>query len=296
MDIKKVLSEMTIEEKAGLCSGKDFWRFKSVERLGVPEVMVSDGPHGLRKQAEGGDHLGINDSIEATCFPTSAGLAASFDREIAAEQGDAWASGQLKQEWPEMQSSHTYFTQAKEYGDSVFLENVFDLESDFRTLFGGERLSFSKEFVFVIDATMNTTENVGYNSLHWTFSPQNSSVGESWGRTQPSKAFYNWARGTYQGDPRLDYTFISKWYKYINGAESDELQTAYPLVSKQVNDTTWVDSVVRPGRPPIKVPVVTTTRQIVDSINYTIPSTNAPGDYSNEQFADVRNRHTSANI
>ena len=207
----------------------------------------------------------------------------------AAEQGDAWASGQLKQEWPEMQSSHTYFTQAKEYGDSVFLENVFDLESDFRTLFGGERLSFSKEFVFVIDATMNTTENVGYNSLHWTFSPQNSSVGESWGRTQPSKAFYNWARGTYQGDPRLDYTFISKWYKYINGAESDELQTAYPLVSKQVNDTTWVDSVVRPGRPPIKVPVVTTTRQIVDSINYTIPSTNAPGDYSNEQFADVRN-------
>ena len=207
----------------------------------------------------------------------------------AAEQGDAWASGQLKQEWPEMQSSHTYFTQAKEYGDSVFLENVFDLESDFKSLFGGERLSFSKEFVFVIDATMNTTENVGYNSLHWTFSPQNSSVGESWGRTQPSKAFYNWARGTYQGDPRLDYTFISKWYKYINGAESSELQTAYPLVSKQVNDTTWVDSVVRPGRPPIKVPVVTTTRQIVDSINYTIPSTNAPGDYSNEQFADVRN-------
>ena len=207
----------------------------------------------------------------------------------AAEQGDAWASGQLKQEWPEMQSSHTYFTQAKEYGDSVFLENVFDLESDFRTLFGGERLSFSKEFVFVIDATMNTTENVGYNSLHWTFSPQNSSVGESWGRTQPSKAFYNWARGTYQGDPRLDYTFISKWYRYINGAESDELQTAYPLVSKQVNDTTWVDSVVIPGLPPTKVPVVTTTRQIVDSINYTIPSTNAPGDYSNEQFADVRN-------
>ena len=207
----------------------------------------------------------------------------------AAEQGDFWATGRLKEEWPEMQSSRTYFEKAKLYGDSVFLQNVFDLEPDFKTLFGGERLSFSKEFVFVLDATMNTTENVGYNSLHWTFSPQNCSVGESWGRTQPNKAFYNWARGTYQGDPRLKYTFISKWYKYINQAESDELQTAYPLVSKQVNDTTWVDSVVRPGRPPIKVPVVTTTRQIVDSINYTIPSTNAPGDYSNEQFADVRN-------
>ena len=56
MDIKKIVSELTLEEKAGLCSGKDFWRLKSVERLGIEEIMVSDGPHGLRKQADGGDH------------------------------------------------------------------------------------------------------------------------------------------------------------------------------------------------------------------------------------------------
>ena len=49
-DLKKIISQMTLEEKAGMCSGLDFWHLKSVERLGIPEVMVSDGPHGLRKQ------------------------------------------------------------------------------------------------------------------------------------------------------------------------------------------------------------------------------------------------------
>ena len=82
----------------------------------------------------------------------------------AAEQGDFWATGRLKEEWPEMQSSRTYFEKAKLYGDSVFLQNVFDLEPDFKTLFGGERLSFSKEFVFVLDATMNTTATQGMSS------------------------------------------------------------------------------------------------------------------------------------
>lgn len=51
-DLKKIISQMTLEEKAGMCSGLDFWHLKSVERLGIPEVMVSDGPHGLRKQDE----------------------------------------------------------------------------------------------------------------------------------------------------------------------------------------------------------------------------------------------------
>ena len=78
---------MTLEEKAGLCSGLDFWHTKPVERLGVPSVMVSDGPHGLRKQAEGGDHLGINESIKAVCFPTGSCLASSFDRDLVYEVG-----------------------------------------------------------------------------------------------------------------------------------------------------------------------------------------------------------------
>ena len=62
-DIKAIISQMTLEEKAGMCSGSDFWHLKGVERLGIPKVMVSDGPHGLRKQAEEADHLGINESI-----------------------------------------------------------------------------------------------------------------------------------------------------------------------------------------------------------------------------------------
>ena len=79
---------MTLEEKAGLCSGEDFWHTKAVKRLGIPSVMVSDGPHGLRKQDEAADHLGINDSIKAVCFPAGCALASSFDRELAEKMGE----------------------------------------------------------------------------------------------------------------------------------------------------------------------------------------------------------------
>ena len=88
-NVKKIVSQMTLEEKAGMCSGKDFWHLKSVERLGIPEVMVSDGPHGLRKQAENTDHLGINESIKAVCFPTACATACSFDRDLLEEMGSA---------------------------------------------------------------------------------------------------------------------------------------------------------------------------------------------------------------
>ena len=89
MDIKALVSRMTLEEKAGLCSGDDFWHTKAVERLGVPRAMVSDGPHGLRKQDETADHLGINDSIKAVCFPTACATAASFDPDMIREMGEA---------------------------------------------------------------------------------------------------------------------------------------------------------------------------------------------------------------
>lgn len=79
---------MTLEEKAGMCSGKDFWHLKSVERLGIPEVMVSDGPHGLRKQDKEADHLGANESIKAVCFPTACATACSFDRELLETLGE----------------------------------------------------------------------------------------------------------------------------------------------------------------------------------------------------------------
>ena len=89
MDIKALVSQMTLEEKAGLCSGDDFWHTKAVERLGIPRTMVSDGPHGLRKQDDQADHLGINDSIRAVCFPAACATAASFDPELIRTMGEA---------------------------------------------------------------------------------------------------------------------------------------------------------------------------------------------------------------
>ena len=86
--IRDLVNQMTLEEKAGLCSGADFWHTKAVERLGIPSMMVSDGPHGLRKQDATPDHLGIHESIKAVCFPAGCGLAASFDRELLKTVGE----------------------------------------------------------------------------------------------------------------------------------------------------------------------------------------------------------------
>ena len=83
MDVKEIVGKLTVEEKAALCSGRDFWHTKEIERLGIPAMMMSDGPHGLRKQLDKGDHMGINESIKATCFPSACAMAASFDTELA---------------------------------------------------------------------------------------------------------------------------------------------------------------------------------------------------------------------
>lgn len=80
--IRKLVSKMTLEEKAGFCSGADFWHTKGIERLGIPSIMFSDGPHGLRKQEEKGDHLGMGESIPAVCFPAGCLSASSFDRDL----------------------------------------------------------------------------------------------------------------------------------------------------------------------------------------------------------------------
>lgn len=88
MDIKKVISEMALNEKASLLSGLDFWHTKPVDRLGIESVMVSDGPHGLRKQDETADHLGINQSVPAVCFPAACATAASFDRDALYKIGE----------------------------------------------------------------------------------------------------------------------------------------------------------------------------------------------------------------
>ncbi|MEV4669862.1 glycoside hydrolase family 3 C-terminal domain-containing protein [Microbacterium sp. LWO12-1.2] len=82
-------SDLTLEEKASLTSGADFWTTKAVERAGIPSVMMTDGPHGLRKQAGGTDHLGLASSVPATCFPPAVGIGSSFDPELIARVGAA---------------------------------------------------------------------------------------------------------------------------------------------------------------------------------------------------------------
>ena len=89
MNKEVLLKEMTLEEKAAFCSGLDFWHTKPVERLGVPSVMMCDGPHGLRKQDDKADHLGINESIKTVCYPTASALASSFDRDAMKRLGEA---------------------------------------------------------------------------------------------------------------------------------------------------------------------------------------------------------------
>ena len=80
---------MTLEEKCYLLSGKDFWQSRSVKRLGIENMTMSDGPHGIRKQEGAGDQLGLNGSLPATCFPTAATIANSWDPELGEEIGRA---------------------------------------------------------------------------------------------------------------------------------------------------------------------------------------------------------------
>lgn len=80
---------MTLEEKASLMSGKDFWQTKNIDRLGIPSIFLADGPNGLRKQREAADHLGLNESVKSTCFPTSATVANSWNPLLAEMIGSA---------------------------------------------------------------------------------------------------------------------------------------------------------------------------------------------------------------
>lgn len=86
-DIKNIIEKMTLEEKADLCTGSDFWHTQAVERLNIPSMLVTDGPHGLRKQKKAVDHLGLSESETAICFPSGSALAASFNKELAENVG-----------------------------------------------------------------------------------------------------------------------------------------------------------------------------------------------------------------
>lgn len=88
-NIKEIISKLSVEEKASLCSGRGFWDTVAIEEHGIPSINLTDGPHGVRKQSGVADHLGLNESDKTTCFPTSAALASSWDREIIHSVGEA---------------------------------------------------------------------------------------------------------------------------------------------------------------------------------------------------------------
>ncbi len=89
MKYQELLKKMTLEEKVGLCSGKDFWTLKGIERLGIPEITLTDGPHGLRKKNPDSKKSSLTDSVPATCFPTAATTACSWDEELLFRMGEA---------------------------------------------------------------------------------------------------------------------------------------------------------------------------------------------------------------
>ncbi|WP_017200488.1 glycoside hydrolase family 3 C-terminal domain-containing protein [Arthrobacter sp. M2012083] len=87
-----LIAEMTLEEKAGLVSGASFWTTRPVDRLGVPAATITDGPHGVRMQRESADHLGLNASEPATCFPTASSTGSTWNPELLTEMGEALAA------------------------------------------------------------------------------------------------------------------------------------------------------------------------------------------------------------
>lgn len=88
---REIISRMTLEEKALMMSGKNTWETMDYPQYGIPSMAMSDGPHGLRRQTGSGDHLGLGKSLPATCFPTAAGIANSWDEELGEAIGTALA-------------------------------------------------------------------------------------------------------------------------------------------------------------------------------------------------------------
>ena len=89
MKAREQIKKLSIEQKAALLQGKTVWTTYAFPHANIPEIFLSDGPHGLRKQAGSADHLGLNASIPATCFPTAAGMANSWNLELAERLGRA---------------------------------------------------------------------------------------------------------------------------------------------------------------------------------------------------------------
>ena len=89
MNIEEIISRMSLEDKIALCSGENFWETKKFEKYGIPSLFMCDGPHGLRKQENVADMLGVNESRKATCFPAEVTTAGSWNPELLKKIGSA---------------------------------------------------------------------------------------------------------------------------------------------------------------------------------------------------------------
>ena len=89
MNIQKIISQLTLEEKASLCAGADAWHTQKIDKLDIPSISVADGPHGLRLEREDGSQPILKDSYPATCFPTASALASTWNRKLLEEIGAA---------------------------------------------------------------------------------------------------------------------------------------------------------------------------------------------------------------
>ncbi|MDD2213780.1 MAG: glycoside hydrolase family 3 N-terminal domain-containing protein, partial [Oscillospiraceae bacterium] len=84
-----IVNQLSLAEKIAFCSGASFWKTKALPRQGIPQLLLSDGPHGLRVQADKTDHLGLQSSLSATCFPTASLLASTWDCQLIEQMGAA---------------------------------------------------------------------------------------------------------------------------------------------------------------------------------------------------------------
>ena len=98
MKYESLISQMTLAEKCSLLSGRDVWHTRAIDRLNVPAITLSDGPSGLRKQEGAGDQLGLNASVKATCFPSAAAIANSWDEQLAERVGACIGAEALAQD------------------------------------------------------------------------------------------------------------------------------------------------------------------------------------------------------
>ncbi|PKO12425.1 MAG: glycosyl hydrolase [Chloroflexi bacterium HGW-Chloroflexi-10] len=98
MQYKHIIEKMSLEDKVALCSGSDYWHTKALEQYGITSIMLTDGPHGLRKQIAAADNLGLNRSVPSTCFPTASATACSWDRDLLQEMGTSLGEETLQEQ------------------------------------------------------------------------------------------------------------------------------------------------------------------------------------------------------